>query len=282
MENNNLGWIYYNHAAITTTAPHEEPNLQPLSDGSIWNLKSSRGDKPLFARYTTDFDCGENTGFWFIIKDAPFVMEDLSKKYQKHILKALERCEVRLINAVSEFEDIYEVYKSAVENYQNVDNIVSKEGLREGVKRDGLEYWGAYDKKTGKMAGWMSCSNNGDWTETISAKYHPEYFSYTRPSDAIHYTILNHYLNELGQKYICSGSRSLNHKTNVQDYKIHNWKFRQAFCKLHIVYRKDISILIKLIYPFRNLLKKLDNITAVHQVNSVLKMEEIARGDTSI
>lgn len=282
MENNILGWIYYNHAVITTTAPHEEPNLKPLLDGSIWNLKSSKGDKPLLARYTTDFDCGNDTGFWFIIKDAPFKMEDLSKKYQKHILKALERCEVRLINAVSEFEDIYEVYKSAVENYQNVDNIVSKEGLREGVKRDGLEYWGAYDKKTGKMAGWMSCSNNGDWTETISAKYHPEYFSYTRPSDAIHYTILNHYLNELGQKYICSGSRSLNHKTNVQDYKIHNWKFRQAFCKLHIVYRKDIGIIIKLIYPFRNLLKKLDNITAVHQVNSVLKMEEIARGDTSI
>ncbi len=63
---------------------------------------------------------------------------------------------------------------------------------------------------------------------------------------------------------------------------MHNWKFRQAFCKLHIVYRKDIGIIIKLIYPFRNLLMKLDNITAIHQVNGVLKMEEIARGDTSI
>lgn len=277
MENNNLGWIYYNHAVITTTAPHEEPNLQPLWNGSVWNLRSSRGEKPLLARYTSDYDCGKDTGFWFIVKDAPFVMEDLSKKYQKHILKALERCEVRLIDAVSEFEDIYEVYKSAVENYQNVDNIVSKERMQEGVKHDGLEYWGAYDKKTGKMAGWMSCSNNGDWTETISAKYHPDFFSYTRPSDAIHYTILNHYLNDLGQKYICSGSRSLNHKTNVQDYKIRNWKFRQAFCKLHIVYRKDINIIIKLIYPFRNILKKFDSITAVHQINSVLKMEEIAR-----
>lgn len=281
MEESNLGWIYYNHAVITTTAPHEEPNLQPLKDGSVWNIKSPNGKKPLLVRYTSDFDCGIETGFWFVVKDAPFVLEELSKKYQKCVLKALERCEVRLIDAVSEFENIYEVYEAAVNNYQNVDNKISKESMRQGVENDGLEYWGAYDKITGEMAGWMSCSNNGDWTETISAKYHPERLS-SRPSDAIHYTVLNHYLNELGQKYISSGSRNLNHKTNVQEYKMHNWKFRQAFCKLHIVYRKDISILIKLIYPFRNLLKKLDNITAVHQVNSVLKMEEIARGDTSI
>lgn len=279
MNNNIIGWEYYNHAIIPTTAPHEEPNLDPIKDGSVWNLTSSQGEKPLFIRYTTDFDCGKETQFWYIVKDAPFKMEDIDKKYQKSIQRALKRCEVRRIDAVAEFEDIYEVYEAAVNNYQNIDNRVSKEDFREGVKHDGLDYWGAYDIATGKMAGWMSCQNNGDWTETISAKYHPELQSYVRPSDAIHYTILTHYLNELGQKFICSGSRSLNHKTNVQDYKIKNWRFRKAFCKLHLVYRKDINIIIKLVYPFRNLLMKFDNITAIHQLNSVLKMEEIARNN---
>ena len=277
--NNIIGWEYYNHAIIPTTAPHEEPNLDPIKDGSIWNLTSSRGEKPLFVRYTTDFDCGKETQFWYIVKDAPFIMDEIDKKYQKAIQRALKRCEVRRIDAVAEFEDIYEVYEAAVNNYQNIDNRVSKENFREGVKRDGLDYWGAYDIATGKMAGWMSCQNNGDWTETISAKYHPELQSYVRPSDAIHYAILTHYLNELGQKFICSGSRSLNHKTNVQDYKIKNWHFRKAFCKLHLVYRKDINIIIKILYPFRNLLMKFDNITAIHQINSVLKMEEIARNN---
>lgn len=32
------GWKYYNHAAIPTTAPHEAANLDPINDGSIWNL----------------------------------------------------------------------------------------------------------------------------------------------------------------------------------------------------------------------------------------------------
>lgn len=30
------GWSYYNHAAVPTTAPHEEANTEPISDGSIW------------------------------------------------------------------------------------------------------------------------------------------------------------------------------------------------------------------------------------------------------
>lgn len=278
MRKDSLGWRYYNHAIIPTVAPHEEPDLQPIKDGSIWSITSGNGNKPLFARYTTDFDCGIDTGYWYIVKDAPFIMDEIDKKYQKAIQRALKRCEVRRIDAVAEFEDIYEVYEAAVNNYQNIDNRVSKENFREGVKRDGLDYWGAYDIATGKMAGWMSCQNNGDWTETISAKYHPELQS-LRPSDAIHYAILTHYLNELGQKFICSGSRSLNHKTNVQDYKIKNWHFRKAFCKLHLVYRKDINIILKILYPFRNLLMKIDNITAIHQINSVLLMESIARSN---
>lgn len=32
------GWKYYNHAAIPTTAPHEEPNIIPIKDGSIWKI----------------------------------------------------------------------------------------------------------------------------------------------------------------------------------------------------------------------------------------------------
>ncbi|MCQ2190368.1 MAG: hypothetical protein MJY63_01830 [Paludibacteraceae bacterium] len=275
MNNKISGWIYYNHAVMPTTAPHEEPNINPIKDGSIWTL-SKNGKKPLFARFTSNFDCGVDTGYWYVVKNPPFVFEDLDKKYQKNVLRALARCDVRRIDAVAEFESIYEVYEAAVNNYQNIDNKTSKERFHRGVQIDGLEYWGAYDKQTGKLAGWMSCQNNGDWTETISAKYHPELQS-LRPSDAIHYAILNHYLNDLGQRYISSGTRNLNHKTNVQDYKIKNWHFRKAFCKLHLVYRKDINIIIKLLYPFRNLLMKFDNITAIHQLNSVLLMEKINR-----
>lgn len=36
------GWTYYNHALVPTCAPHEEPDLEKLSDaGDVW--MSGRG-----------------------------------------------------------------------------------------------------------------------------------------------------------------------------------------------------------------------------------------------
>lgn len=33
------GWIYYNHAAVPTTAPNETPDISPITDGSIWKIR---------------------------------------------------------------------------------------------------------------------------------------------------------------------------------------------------------------------------------------------------
>lgn len=32
------GWKYYNHAAVPTSAPHEIPDVSPITDGSIWKI----------------------------------------------------------------------------------------------------------------------------------------------------------------------------------------------------------------------------------------------------
>ena len=70
------GWKYYNHAAIPVTAPHEEVNLLPIKDGSIWKLRG----RPLLARWTTDWDCGHKTNWWYIIKDEPLDIASLKSK----------------------------------------------------------------------------------------------------------------------------------------------------------------------------------------------------------
>lgn len=32
------GWKYYNHAAMPTTAPHENVDLTPVVSGNIWKI----------------------------------------------------------------------------------------------------------------------------------------------------------------------------------------------------------------------------------------------------
>lgn len=70
---------------------------------------------------------------------------------------------------------------------------------------------------------------------------------------------------------------SLNHETNVQEYKINTFGFHKAYCKMHIQYRPCIYPIVKILYRFRHLLKRLDGNKLIHAINTVLQMEEIAR-----
>ena len=56
-------WRYYNHALIPTCAPHE------AADVSLWAAHG--GGTTFFARWTSDFDCGYETGWWYEVKDTP-------------------------------------------------------------------------------------------------------------------------------------------------------------------------------------------------------------------
>ena len=76
---------------------------------------------------------------------------------------------------------------------------------------------------------------------------------------------------------ICDGARSINHETHFQDYLEKYFDFRKAYCKLHIEYNPKIKWSIPLLYSMRKMLLKFDGIGFVHQINAVLKMEEIVR-----
>ena len=72
--------------------------------------------------------------------------------------------------------------------------------------------------------------------------------------------ILNHYLEKENIRFVSSGSRSINHTTQTQDYKERTFGYRKAYCKLHIEYNPKIKWIINGAYPFRNLLKHFDGI----------------------
>lgn len=77
--------------------------------------------------------------------------------------------------------------------------------------------------------------------------------------------------------YICDGARSIQHETAFQDYLEKYFEFRKAYCKLHIVYKPVIKMVVGVIYPLRRVLRKLDGINAIRKINALLRMEEINR-----
>lgn len=271
------GWKYYNHAAVPDIPIDMEPDLMPVKNGGIWELTDGV-NKPVLARYTTNFDCSEETNFWYVVKDGPFVFDDLSSKYKRSVKTSLKRCEVIKIEPLQYIKELFEVYESAYTKYHEADNRIDITSFSKYCENSNDDWWAAFSVEDHIMIGYIICKNFETYAETVIAKYNPEY-QRLRQSDAMHYVVLDYYLNTLKKKFILSGARSINHKTNVQDYEISNWKYRKAYCKLHVIFNKKYRRLITVLFPFRKFFLLFDKIVRIHQLNSLLKMYELSEKD---
>ena len=271
MSENTSVWKYYNHALLPNTASDaviEEPQWT-----TFWNRWS---DKVVYmARWTTDFDCKEPTEWWWVIKDAPYRPEALNASSRKHIRQAEKRCRVEKIQAAAHKAELWDVYRAAYGRYRNADNFLQEDDFYASLTEN-VDYWAAFDAEDGRMIGWMTCKPFADSVTIQTAKYVPEAMT-RRPSDAIHHAVCTYYLNERGMRFLSAGERTVNHATNSQQYKIDNFGFRKAYCRLHIVYRGWMGTAVKVLYPLRGLVRFFRRLPVFHSVDAVLGMETIRR-----
>ena len=275
-------WKYYNHGVVSSKAPHEIPNLSPIEDGSIWHID---GKHPLMVRYTTDWDCGYDTGWWYCIKDTPFDISALKTKRRYEITKALRFFEVKEINPVNYCDAMANVQKLAYSAYppkyrpvfnsevfkQNIE-IMSK-----GIDNGKLKVFGAFCKQTNVLAGYSCVNINSSYLAFSYQRAIPA-FEKNNVNAALVYGILETFGNVLSKNYyISDGSRSINHETHFQDYLEKYFGFRKCYCKLHTNYPLGVKALISLIFPLRNCIHYFSSFSSLHKISAILKMEEIAR-----
>ena len=146
------GWEYYNHAALPTCSPHEQVDVTPIQNGQIWGLDGS----PFLARWTTDFDCKEQTNWWYVITDEPFDISLLKSKRRYEINKGIKNFDVYRINPLEYKEEIYNCQVAAFSAYP--------EKYRPTVNHDefvkGMDEWnkfivyGAFLKKDQQLCGY--------------------------------------------------------------------------------------------------------------------------------
>lgn len=269
-------WKYYNHAMIPTYAPHVEHDFEQTDFRKLW--KENR--KALLARWTTDFDCGYETNWWYVIKEAPFDINALKAKRRYEINKGIKNFDVREIKPDSYADELCNVQIAAYSAYpEKYRPSVNRSDFTASVKHwDCFTCLGAFERESEKLCGYAlllkeseacvdfkvmrtnpECERNGVNAALVEGIL--RYFDY--------------FLTNGG--YICDGARSINHETAFQDYLEKYFGFRKAYCKLHIKYNPKLSQIIRLIYPIRGLFKRFDKIEKIHQLNAVLRMEEIAR-----
>lgn len=275
------GWNYYKHAMVSACPPHEKTDTTAIENGRIWKSAGS----PLFARWVSDFDCNEQTNWWYVIKDDEYDIQSLKAKRRYEITKARKNFKVEIIRPDEYCEEMFEVqtaaYSAYPEKYRPTTNY-------DAFKKD-MEKWDGIifaafstisesDEKR-LMCGYAYVRPEERRLNFIFQQTRPDYEKYG-VNAALVDAILLYFNDEIkdGKKYISDGQRSVNHETAFQDYLEKYFGFRKAYCRLNIVYRPSIKWLIPILFSTRKLLKRFDGIGVVHMINGVMKMEEIRRG----
>lgn len=220
-----------------------------------------------------DFDCKEETSFWYVIKDSFGGMGELSAKKRNQVRKSFKMCDVRMVSRKEMINQGYEVQVEAVMNYKGN---VSLPSLDEYERRFSIDneinhdYWAAFDKETGKMIAFSINRITSDFCEYETMKAIPSFQKSHYPYYGLLYEMNRYYLEEKKMKFVNDGARSITNHSNVQPFLIDTFNFRKAFCRLKLTYTWWFGWIVKMIYPFR---KNIDN----PKIQAILNMEAMAR-----
>jgi hypothetical protein len=129
-----MNWRYYNHALLPATAPHEDADVAALDNPETW--KPEGGGRPLFARWTSHFDCGYETEWWWCILDKPFDISALKSKYRYDINKGLRNFEIKALDTEIYAEQMYNVNIEAFKAYSINVTIQNKDEYLNSIKEN--------------------------------------------------------------------------------------------------------------------------------------------------
>ena len=248
---NVVKWLSRGLYQIPDAFPHENPDI----DSIAWQGHC------LFAQWTDHFDCGEETQFWWVIKDTPFDLSALKAKRRYEITKGNKNFYVKRISPIGYLDALYDVYLESLKGYRhavaepretfckNMENLIDD-------KRFNL--FAAFHRESDLLCGFAMVFVNGRYIPISSLKTRVSYEK-ENVNFALVYGILQYFELDLrAGSYLCDGSRTVMHETNFQPFLMKYFGFRKAYCDLHLTFRGVAKVAFYCMFPFRNvpILKK--------------------------
>lgn len=269
-------WKYYNHSMRATGAPGELPDLQQLSNGSLWKHKGY----PLFAIWTSDYDCSQETEWWYCIKDSKYDISSLNSKKRYRITRGRREFSTEIISAEKYLEEIVQIqisaYKKYPSKYRPSDN---PEELKRQVllwNKQSHRLFGAFSKETNELVGYALINEFDNYLYYVQQKVIPD-FEKKEINAALVDAVLSYYDGLIAQGMVLvDGQRNIIHETAFQEYLCKYFGFRKAYCRLNVKYRNWVRVLVSLLFPFRKCIYEKRGKMS-HMISGVLKIEEIRR-----
>lgn len=221
-----------------------------------------------------DWDCGRPTNFWELINDTPRRIEELPSKTRNQIRRCFRDCEIRrLENSELVESDGYTVFAEAFKRYKDVSvNIARREDWERSIlENDTSEFWGVFTREDSRLIAFAINTVKDKSVGYNTLKAIPSMMNKHYPYFGLLFEMNRHYLEERRFNYVSDGFRSVTEHSNIQPFLEKNFLFRKAYCRMNLQYALWLGLIVKLLYPFRNLIP-------IKKIRHILNFEEIARG----
>ena len=226
----------------------------------------------IFLRNCYSFNFSEETQFWYLVKDSFGGMEELSSNTRNQIRKSLKTYYVRKITNEELLKQGFEAYRLSYLNY-GYKSLPSHESFSNFIKlcsSDIYEFWGVFYVKTENMVGFAINFIIGNYCNYQTLKCIPEHqknYAYY----SLIYEMNKYYLADRKLRYVCDGARSITSHSGIQPFLEQKFKFKKMYCSMNVYYKSWFGTLIKILFPFRKLIKH-------PKVSAILRQEAWARG----
>jgi len=261
----NKGYRLYKGTWIFKQDPNRE---KELSRKDADELLSQGG---LMVRNTYNFDCSEETNFWYVIKDSFGGMEELSSKMRNQVKKCFKTMRFARLSPKDLKENGYSVFVEASKSYKVESVPPTREEFNTRIDNaEENEFWGCFEIETDKLVAFSMNAVTNESCEYRTMKAIPAYQKQYAYYGLI-YGMNRYYLEERKLKYVNDGGRSITNHSNIQPFLIDKFNFRKAYCQLRIVYKPWFGVVIKVLFPFRMFIKH-------PRASAILRQEAWARG----
>ncbi len=255
----------YKGAWVSKLAPHKQ---EKISSEEAKDMLARGG---LLVRNSYDWDEPKERNFWYVIKDSYGGIEELPTKVRNQVRKSQQIYEFKQVDAEEMILKGYELFNQSRARFGGGQMKVSRESFALRCNNPGQDFWLAIDRNTGKAECFAFSRCSDDYCNYVSMGVNSDAPKSTYPMYGLILEMNRYYLQEKGLRYVLDGARSITEHSNIQPFLIEKFKFRKAYCELQIFYKPLIGVAVKILFPFRKLIKN-------KKIEAVLRQEAWARG----
>jgi len=260
-----VGFAYYNNAWILKSVFFKS---LPITKNQSKMLLRNKG---LYVRNIFNWDRSDNKTYWYIIKDEFGGIEELPTKVRNQVKKSLKTYDFRIVSYDEMLNKGCDLFNKSRARFKNSDKFTQEQWI-ERLNRDNKnDYWIGYDRETGEPASFALNAIYDDYVDYCTMGISPEFPNNTYPMYGLIFEMNRYYLEERKAKFVCDGARSITGHSNIQQVLEDKFKFRKAYCDIQVFYKPIIGLAVKVLFPFRNLIR-------FSKVNALLRQEAWTRG----